>query len=250
VLTRKWLQARDGQSSAPPRRAAAWIPSTPWAPLIRPIGVRWPRLGGSQEASSSPGTNLLSWAAKAADHGASATGRVRGSAAAAPARASGRRMLPWCRAHGMRQVPRRSCSIASGTGAMTVLLPGRACRGMSAAAAHSVPAVLYWPNQSTGPSQGQISGSQGGWSVTSPSDDSLSMACVPCVVWCGEARLLCSWQVEHTSSACSLSETCCSVESQSPHFFTAAVSSSFTAARMRAKAESRAPGSCFSQKEI
>ena len=86
VHTRKGLEARNGQSWAALRRAAAvdrmagpqgWmvfkIPSTPWAPLIRSIGDRWPRLGASQQLSSSSGTNLLSWARKAADHGASPT---------------------------------------------------------------------------------------------------------------------------------------------------------------------------------
>ena len=71
--------------------------NTPWAPLIRPIRVRRPRLGALLQASSSSGTYLLCWAAKGCrpwrerDHAC--------SDAAARTRAPGE--------HWMRAAPRR-----------------------------------------------------------------------------------------------------------------------------------------------
>ena len=177
-----WLQARDGgQSSAPPRRAAEWqdggpqgrtvfqIPSTPgssrpsdwgWAAMIRRVatGVFLFR------------HDLLSWAGKAADHGASETALAR--------------MLD-------RECNRRDFG-------------GGVPRDERRAAAHSFPAAApYWPNQSTqslSVTQCQIRGSELGpqrpwrfWSLrrrtTLFSFHGLLICSFTCAVCCGEARL-------------------------------------------------------------
>ena len=148
MVTRKGLEARNGQSWAALRRTAAidrtvgpqgWtvfeIPSTR-APLICSIGNRRSRLGASQHSSSSSGTNLLSWA---------------GTRRPTMARARQDVFVPPA-GELMRQAPRRSCSIMSGISAP---------RDERRTAAHSVPAAApYWRNQSNGPCQGRSVGSE------------------------------------------------------------------------------------------
>ena len=142
----------------------------PQAPLVRLIGVGRPRLGASQQASSSSGTDLLSWAGKAADHGASETALAR--------------MLD-------RECNRRDFGCGEP-------------RDERRAAAHSFPAAApYWPNKSTqslSVTQCQIRGSELGpqrpwrfWSLrrrtTLFSFHGLLICSFTCAVCCGEARL-------------------------------------------------------------